>query len=226
MRGRLLAPVVLLAAVACGPVHSTVRPDAGNLANVRRVAVLVVEDGAFTVVKERAKATATGAALFGIVGAAVSAAANQSMDSGEADKARPGLAGFTPATVLRESFVETLKSSGRVAVDVADSEAGLQALKGHDAIVRLTIKEWGVRLPTRAISDQLAPFVEVQARMSRVPGQDVLWDEHEVALGRGRHDLARYQSDGTLLRSELTETVHEAGYRLANHLIYPREKGR
>lgn len=225
MTGRLLTLVVLLAAVACGPV-STVRPDADNLANVRRVAVLVVEDGGFMVIKERAKATATGFALFGVVGAAVSSMANRTMDSGEADKVRPGLAGFSPTSVLRESFVETLKSSGRVAVDVADSEAGLQALTGHDAIVRLTIKEWGVRLPNPSISDQMAAFVAVQARMSRVGSQDMLWDEHEVALGRGRHELSQYQSDATLLRNELTETVHDAGYRLANHLIYPREKGR
>jgi hypothetical protein len=70
------ALLALVAVGACGPVHSTVRPDAGHLTHISAVAVLVVEDGGFTVIKERAKATATGAAFFGLVGAAVSAAAN------------------------------------------------------------------------------------------------------------------------------------------------------
>lgn len=224
MTSRLLAPVVLLTLGACGPLHSTVRPDTSNLATVKRVAVIVVEDGGFTVINERAKATATGAALFGIVGAVVSSAANQSMDSGEADKARPGIAGFSPTRVLRDSFVEALKSSGRLLVDTVDSEAGLQTAKDHDAVIRLTIKEWGVRLPARAISDRLAAFAEIQARMTAGRGQAVVWDEHEVALGSGRYELAEFQRDASVLRDQLTETFHNAGYRLANHLIYPREK--
>jgi hypothetical protein len=218
------ALLALVAVGACGPVHSTVRPDAGHLTHISAVAVLVVEDGGFTVIKERAKATATAAAFFGLVGAAVSAAANHSMDSGEADRARPGLAGFSATQVLRDAFVDTLKSSGRLRVDVADSEAALQALKGHDAVVRLTLKDWGVRLPARAISDDLAPFAEIHARMTRA--EAVLWDEHDVALGRARHALTQYQADGALLRAQLTETLHEAGYRLANHVLYPRETPR
>lgn len=224
MTRRLLAPVVFLTLAACGPLHTTVRPDTSSLATVKRVAVIVAEDGVFTVINERAKATATGAALFGIIGAVVSSAANQSMDSGEADKARPGIAGFSPARVLRDSFVDTLRSSGRVLVDTVDSEAGLQTARDHDAVIRLTIKEWGVRLPARAISDRLAAFAEIQARMTAGRGQNVMWDEHEVALGSGRYELAEFQRDAAVLRDQLTETFHGAGYRLANHLIYPREK--
>jgi hypothetical protein len=32
------------------------------------------------------------------------------------------------------------------------------------------------------ISDRLAAFAEIQARMTRARSQDVLWDEHEVSL--------------------------------------------
>ena len=137
MDTRLLAAVVSLTLMACGPIHSTLRPTTTSLTGVRRVAVIVTDDGEFTVIKERAKATATGAALFGIVGAVVSSAANQSMDSGEADKVRPGIAGFSPTPALRDSFVDTLKGSGRVDVDVIDSERSLPATKEYDAVVRL-----------------------------------------------------------------------------------------
>lgn len=222
MTGRILAAAALSLA-ACGPVHTTVRPTVSHLAGVQRVAVVVAEDGAFTVVKERAKATATGAVLFGVIGAAVASAANQSMDREETDKMRPGLTGFSPAPALRDAFVEALKGSGRLQVEVVDSERTLQG-QDYDAVIHLTVKEWGVRLPSRAISDKLAAFAEIQARMTRARSQDMLWDEHEVSLGNGRHDLEAYRADAALLRGELTDMLQSAGYRLANLLIYPREK--
>lgn len=222
MRGHVVAAVAALSLAACGPVHTTVRPTANHLAGVQRVAVVVIEDGAFTVVKERAKATATGAVLFGVVGAAVASAANHSMDREETDKLRPALAGFSPAPTLRDAFVDALKSGGRIDVEVIDAERALQG--NHDAVIQLAIKEWGVRLPSRAISDRLAAFAEIQARMTRARTHDVLWDEHEVSLGSGRHDLSAYRLDAGLLRTELTDMLQSAGYRLANLLIYPREK--
>jgi hypothetical protein len=222
MTGRVLAAAAVSLA-ACGPVHTTVRPTVSHLAGVQRVAVVVAEDGAFTVVKERAKATATGAVVFGLVGAAVASAANHGMDREEADRIRPGLTGFSPASPLRDAFVGALKGGGRIEVDVVESERLLQG-QDHDAIIRLTIKDWGVRLPSRAISDKLAAFAEIEARMTRGRSQEVLWDEHEVSLGNGRHELAAYRQDAVLLRGELTEMLQGAGYRLATLLIYPREK--
>jgi hypothetical protein len=59
MTRRALAVAALLLA-ACGSIHTTVRPTVNHLAGVQRVAIVMIEDGAFTVVKERAKATATG----------------------------------------------------------------------------------------------------------------------------------------------------------------------
>jgi hypothetical protein len=222
MTRRALAAAALLL-VACGPIHTTVRPTVNHLAGVQRIAVVVIEDGAFTVIKERAKATATGAVLFGLVGAAVASAANHSMDREEADKLRPGLSDFSPTPPLRDAFVGALKSGGRIDVEVVDSERVL-AGKSHDAIIRLTVNDWGVRLPSRAISDQLAAFAEIQARMTRAGSQEILWDEHEVSLGNGRHDPSAYQQDPGLLRRELTDMLESAGFRLANLLIYPREK--
>lgn len=222
MTGRVLVATAFSLA-ACGPIHTTVRPTVSHLTTVQRVAVVVIEDGAFQVVKERAKATATGAVLFGVVGAAVASASNHGMDRDEADKIRPRLGDFSPTAPLRDSFVEALKSSGRLEVDVVDSERAREG-RSHDAVIRLTINDWGIRLPSRAISDQLAAFAEIQARMTRGSSQELLWDEHEVSLGNGRHDLAAYRQDGALLRSELTDMLQSAGFRLANLLIYPREK--
>ena len=214
MTGRVLAAMATLSLVACGPIHTTVRPTASHLAGVQRVTV---------VVKERAKATATGAVLFGVVGAAVATAANHSMDREETDKVRPALGSFSPAAPLRDAFVDALKSSGRLDVQIVDAERALQPTE-HEVFIQLTIKDWGVRLPSRAISEHLAAFAEIQARMTRGRSPDVLWDEHEVALGSGRHDLAAYRLDAGLLRTELTDMLQSAGYRLANLLIYPREK--
>jgi hypothetical protein len=173
----------------------------------------------------RAKATATGAVLFGVVGAAVSSATNHSMDREETEKLRPVLGDFSPVQPLRQAFLEALRSSGRIAVDLVESEAALQGTE-HDAVVRLAIKDWGVRLPQRAISDDLAAFAEIETRMTRGRSADVVWDEHEVALGGRRHALSTYGHDAALLRRELTEMLERAGYRLANLLVYPRENAR
>jgi hypothetical protein len=122
----------------------------------------------------RAKATATGAVLFGVVGAAVSSAANH-RDREETEKLRPVLGDFSPVQPLRQAFLEALRSSGRIAVDLVESEAALEGAE-HDAVVRLAIKDWGVRLPQRAISDDLAAFAEIETRMTRGRSADVVWD--------------------------------------------------
>lgn len=218
-------PLLLLSVSACGPVHTAIRPSAADIGAIRKLALVVTDEGSFTVIRERAKATAAPAVLFGLVGAAVASAHNQALDSREAEALAPQLSGFSARSTLRESFVRTLKESGRLTdVHVLEKEPDATESRNYDALIAVRIKDWGLRLPAPTGSEQLAAFVEFQATMVRPTTRETLWDEHDTVLGQGRYGLGAYREDTNLLRRELNEAIEGAGYRMAVHLLYPKEE--
>lgn len=59
------------AILSCGPVHQAVQPTAGDIRSLKRIAVVVPNDGEFVVLLDRATATPAPAILFGLIGAAI-----------------------------------------------------------------------------------------------------------------------------------------------------------
>jgi len=102
-------------------------------------------------------------------------------------------------------------------------EEELDASEGqkYDAVLTLNIKDWGLRLPSQTV-EQLAGFIELEAKMVRTEDNQTLWEEHDTVLGQGRRFFSEYKDDGNLLRNEIKETVQSAGSRIATRIAYPR----
>lgn len=223
-RGRLTVMLALLLfGSGCGPVHTTLQPSAEQLSGVKTVAVVVPSDRSFTVLLDRSKATAGPAIMFGLIGASVASAYNSSLDRDKAKLLTPHLAGFSTRATFVDAFQKAIRESQRpIDATLVEKALSTEEARRYDAVLTLTIQDWGLRLPAASESDRLAGFIEVAARMVMPRGDQILWDEHDTVLGQGRHAFAAYQEDAALLRGELTETIETAGGRLAARLVYPR----
>lgn len=212
---------LLLVLASCGPVHENVKPTADAGAKVKRLAVVIPEEGEFTVYYERAKATATGAVLFGLIGAAVSSAHNQSLDNKKAEALRTGLTDVSCLGLFRDTLRKTLEDSKRFDdVRVFGKEPDSKERSQFDAVATFRIREWGFRLVERGPTDKVASFIDLEIRMVEPAGDKVLWDEHDTVIGKGKHLLSEFEGDPALCGREVAETAQNAGYKVATTLIY------
>jgi len=205
-------------------VYQVVQPTTDNLREVKKLALVIPTDGSFTVMMDRATATATPAILFGLVGAAVASAHNQSLDNDKINALTPHLTGFSSRSTFIDSFNQTIKESGRATdIRVFDKELDATKAKQYDAVITLNIRDWGLRLANRD-EERLAGFIELEISMVRAQGNQTLWDEHDTVLGQGRRYFSEYREDANMFRNELRETIQRAGARTATKIAYPKER--
>lgn len=220
--GHTLLLLLLALSVACGPVHQAIQPSPEDVRALKRVAVFIPKDGEFAIFFDRATATATPAILFGLVGAAIASAHNQSRDTEKMTALNPHLTGFSPRATFAEAFSRTLKNYNRQSdFQLFDGSQGEKDLKNIDAIVTFNIKTWGLRLANQT-DDRLAAFVEIETTLVRSNDSKTLWNMHDTFLGQKRAYFSDFKENGPVLRDELRETVGNAGTRMATKMIYPR----
>jgi hypothetical protein len=218
----LISVHLLIFPVSCGPVHQTVQLKPEDAGKIKTLAVVIPKDGEFTVLLDRATATTAPAAMFGLIGAAVASSHNKSLDEEKMKALAPHLSGFFARSVFIESFLKTLTESGQFeGAQIFDRHLGGNEISKYDAVLTLTINDWGLRLPSQS-EERLAGFLELEAKMSRSKDNQVLWDEHDTILGQRRHFFSEYKADGSMFRSEIEETVKTAGARAATKIAYPR----
>jgi hypothetical protein len=214
----VLVPIM----VSCGPVHQAIQPSTADIQSLKRIAVLVPNDGEFVVLLDRATATPAPAVLFGLVGAAIASAHNASRDKEKMTLLKPDLADFSARATFTEAFVQTLQASGRRNdVYLLEATPDNKESKNFDAVLTFNVLSWGLRLPNRD-DERLAPFIELEITMNRYSDNQTLWNMHDTFLGQKRSYFSEYKDDGSMLRKELRETVANAGARMATKIIYPR----
>lgn len=212
---------LILALASCGPVHQNVKPTADAVGRMKRLAVVVPEEGEFTVYYERAKATATGVFMFGLVGAAVSSAYNQSLDNKKAESLRLGVAGVSCSGLFRDELRKTLVDSKRFDdVRIFDKAPDPKEMSNFDAVATFRIQQWGFRLVERGEMEKVASFIDLEIRMEKSGGGTALWDQHDTVIGKGKYLLSEFEGDPALCQREIAETAVGAGYKMATTLVY------
>ncbi|MFZ2446093.1 MAG: hypothetical protein WAW37_07040 [Syntrophobacteraceae bacterium] len=220
MKRLALAFVLLFFVSACGPVNKPLRPTAAEMTNVKRLAICIPAEGSFTIINERAKATATPAVLFGLTGVIVASAYNQHGDAETAKTISTNLEGISCRAVFIDSLKNSLSESGRFTeTTYFEGESKLEEMSKYDAVVTFQIESWGLRLVERSQGDLMKPYLEVRSRMLSPSGK-TLWDERDVVAGNGRNTLSSYQHERGLLKKDMEEAISEAGRRMALSLIY------
>jgi hypothetical protein len=208
--------------VSCGPVHHAIQPTAEDIRGLKRIAVVIPNDGEFVVLFDRATATTAPAVLFGLVGAAIASAHNQSRDMEKVTALNPHLANLSGRTTFTDAFSQTLKNSARQTdIQLFEKVPDESQTKNFDAVLTFDIRTWGLRLANRD-DERLAPFIELETTLIRARDNQTLWNMHDTFLGQKRSYFAEYKEDGPMLRNEMKEAIGNAGARMANKIIYPR----
>jgi hypothetical protein len=203
---------VLLSACA----SSYQRPTNGDLKNVRRLSVVLVGEPDFKVLDSRATDLGPGV-LFGVVGAIANSAITNASDAGKEQQMAAQTAGLS----YRESFESELKrlleeSKRFEKIDFHDRLAAPK--KDEDAILELTIVEWGIRVVNQQ-TDQLSPYMVIHITLKDQQGK-ILWKERESQVGRSAHFLNEYYNQENLLKEAMKTIVKDTTYRIASTLIY------
>ncbi|MGA3115370.1 MAG: hypothetical protein ABSF90_13180 [Syntrophobacteraceae bacterium] len=220
MENLTLPIVACLFLAACGPVNQAVRSTPVEINKIQKLAVVIPQEGEFTVIDERAKATATPAFLFGLTGAIVASAYNQHMDSEKAKAMSGQMTRLSCRSIFIESFQTALSEYNRFTDAVfLDHELKAEDVKSYDAVVSFEILSWGLRVVERSQGDLLKPFLEIHAQLVDAKGNK-LWDETDVLVGHGQSSLANYQYDHELFNKDMEEAIQDAGRKMAVSLIY------
>ena len=220
---KYLCYVILIIGISnCGgPLRQQVRPTPDNIEKVKKLAIIIPAEPDLTVIDEQWKSGGISTAFLCLPLAAAITQNQKSLDSKKAKLITSRLAEFSCRSNFIESLYKTLNCSGRfMEVKVFNKPLTSKDTYQYDAVVTFCIQNWGLRKVDR-YSEKMAAFVELEVKMIQTRDKRMLWHEHDVALGRGRHPFESYQKDSELLQNDLKETIEEAGSRMANMLIYP-----
>jgi hypothetical protein len=215
----LLSTFLLTVLSGCGSAHKTVRPEQGQLNNVKTLAVVVDQDKEFELFYSRASADGTGAALFGVVGATVGASIDENEDKEKAKLMAPAISNICCKSIFSEALLPLQQNNRFEKVQIIKEGLNSDQFDGYDAVVFFTVKKWGLRLVEQR-TDMVSGFIEIDVKMRTIPDNKTIWEERQVIAGRGRENLREYISNAELLQNELTQTIKDAGTRMSNLLIY------
>lgn len=223
-----LVPILALLSTACGPIHTPLRPTTEDLKAVKRVGVVIPDEGRFLVIYHTAGNRAARAGLaFGVLGLLVAGGFGEvhssQQDKETTERLKPHLDGWSARATFVSAFESAFRDAGHaVEVKLLDRDPAPADRKQYDAIATIRLTAWGLRAVVAGTHDALAGFAFVRADMARTADGTTIWDEQNVVLGQRRQTLGRYERDVGMLRDEVAEAVKSAGYQTATILLYPR----
>ncbi|WP_027329954.1 hypothetical protein [Marinimicrobium agarilyticum] len=171
----------------------------------------VKDKGKFDLLFDRAKSTATGAAVGGLIGAGVEAAVRSGNDEEKLEQLRPFLSVETCETELLSAFEEKLSGRGYTVENEAPS-------KSNALTVELEIKECGFKV-VNSQTLAMAAFINFETRSDDTALLS-LNDETFHFYGKERYQFAELVDMEGDINSAHKKVFQKAGVRLANKIIY------
>ncbi len=192
-----------------------------DLGQIKKAGVFVESPHPISVRVSRDNMTNTGAALFGLVGAAVEAGYKSSQDSGHADTLLTAVGKFDPAhesaVALRDRFAAA-HVFPTVAIVASDNRREAESV-GFDALFQQTIEEWGLRLCGG--EDRVRVELDVHSRLVTLPEGTVKWERDELMIDGACRPISEFQADPELLRSSLKSAIETLAGRTVNEIAFP-----
>jgi hypothetical protein len=211
----LLLGLILLQACAT---HNEVRVSHTKDISINSLAVVVPEtQGDFELLYDRARSTATGAAMFGLIGAAVSEGYNSSNDSKKESYIAKDVQSQDYNQILRNSLTETFREDSSIQVKHFNSRSEVVG-EGIDAVAYVGVEEYGFSFSNQN-SENLSPYVVLTIKVESSSGQ-VIWDNREKFVGESVGYFYELKRDGAIASRSLKELFDEVGSRVSYNIIY------
>ena len=192
-----------------------------ELLKIRKAGILVESEHPISARVARERMTNTGAALFGLVGAAIEAGIKSSKDSTHEENIGRLLGDFDlskeTARALHNKFTSAKLFSTVEIVQTKDADA-LKA-RGFDAMFKETIEEWGLRLCSG--EDNVRVGFDVHAQLVSLQRDVTLWERDELFMEGPCRPLSDFQSDPELLSASLRRATDTLAGRIANEIAFP-----
>lgn len=189
---------------------------------IKAIGVTVKNEEDFSVRLSREEMTATGAVLFGLLGAGIEAAARHSADRGVEEQFKPIMATYDPKKPMNERLHHHLQSSGSLMTVVGDiGDNAVSRPKELDGVLEVTLKEWGLRRCPGPSPDRVQIGLNIYARMSVVQDRSTVWERDELYLDGECRPWQDYRSHEGLLKEALSRTLDNLAGKIVNEFLYP-----
>lgn len=191
-------------------------------AKIKAIAVTVKNEEDFSVRLSREEMTATGAVLFGLLGAGIEAAARHSADRGVEEQFKAIMATYDPKKPMNDSLHRHLRSSGSLVTVVGDiGDNAVSRLKQLDGVLEVTLKEWGLRRCPGPSPDRAQIGLNIYARMSLAQEWSTVWERDELHLDGECRPWQDYRSHEGLLKEALSRTLNNLAGKIVNEILFP-----
>jgi hypothetical protein len=226
-RRALLVGIVLLAPSALAACTTTtgtrLSPSQSDISKIKRLGMLVRADEAFSVRRAREKLTNTGAAVGGLLGAAIEAGVRTSADTRDEESLKPITNSLDPSQLLGGPLKTTLTTTAFPTVSAVSSveRAALRG-EGLDAVLDVTLKEWGLRVCTTSDhTDDVQAAYRVHGRLVLADSGSMIWERHELFLDGTCRPISAFRTQEGLLSTTMSQAATELARRIVNELLYP-----
>jgi hypothetical protein len=236
---RLSIAVLALIVLSLWGCASSAPPPAAprSFDNVRRVAVVVTGDSKFAVQENRAEPGKTFDEILGWMpfkqwymrplAELVHRGINWLLDSDQSSATGSHVRGISPTAAVSIAFAETLAASDRFQeIQMPEREPVGEERRRLDAIVRVTVPEWGLVRVRAGEPDLHSGFADVRAELISRGSGVVLWETKQDVTDPDRLPLAAFKKDPEFTRQHLLDVLTRAGQRLANELLYAQGPAR
>jgi hypothetical protein len=212
------------------------QPAARPFDDIRRVAVVASGESHFAVLEHSAEPGRTfdevlkwnwSLAYLRPIAELVHLGINWLVGLDRATDTKPDTHDVSPRAVVAEAFARRLGTSAAFDdIRVLEREPVGEERRRLDAIVRVSVPEWGIVRVREGEPDLLSGFVDVRAQMVIRGAGVVVWEHSEDVTDPDRLPLETFTRDRQFTRDHLVEVLERAGQRLGSELLYARSAGR
>lgn len=206
---------------SCTPTTGTRIPlSQAGLAKIKRISILVKDEGSFSVRVSREKMTGTGAILFGLVGAGVEAGARSSADQRREKEFKPIISHFDPKKLMEERLHHYMQLT-KVFTTI-DEDPNVLGGKKLDGFLEVTLREWGLRLCAGSgQSKRVQVGLDVHGKMLSLEDRSTVWERNELYLDGECYSLEDFRYREGLLESVLTRAIDNLSGKIVNEICFP-----
>lgn len=193
-----------------------VMTSVGSMATekTKEIGFILEREGNFEVLHDRATSTATGAALFGLVGAAIESGVDSSNDSKKEAQLLERLPNANCNESLVGSLVQTLGKAKSLNFQMIESKDQV-----YDLLLNLKIDSCGFRI-VNTVNYKLAAYVDVKMELTEQDAKKPILKEKLLIQGKKRMQFYELLADDDTLLAEFIRVQEKAGKRIANKIIY------
>lgn len=193
-----------------------------TLSKINKIGIIVKKESNFSVNLSRDKMTNTSTCLFGLLGYAIEHSARANIDQNLANEFRPQIGIFNPEKRMEEKLLYYLQSAEvfrTVEIGGAEGHALLKKMQ-FDAVLKIMIKEWGLRLCVGADKkEQLQAGIDIHALL--IEDGTAIWERDELYLDGDCYSLEELRSQKEIVENNLARTVDDLSARIVNEICFP-----